>query len=159
MTRIGSLAAVVLLLIASAHNALAQGRGGGTRAAAGCSLATPLQFHECAVPKMKTFDPPRTPDGKPDFQGYWNRVFTSQDLEDHGSDGLNTQAGPSLVIDTPDHKIPYQPWALEFRKYGIHLALPFPDFEKHVRVSIGTPAAMREFWAIWDLRPERHTSM
>ena len=115
MTRIGSLAAVVLLLLSSADHALAQGPG-GNRTAAGCSLATAAQFHECALPKMKTFDPPRTPDGKPDFAGYWNRVFASQDLEDHGGDGLNTQAAPSLVIDTPDHKIPYQPWALEFRK-------------------------------------------
>ena len=65
---------------------------------------------------MKTFNPPRTTDGKPDMQGYWERAFTSQDVEEHGADGLNVQPGPSLVIDTPDHKIPYQPWALEFRK-------------------------------------------
>ena len=114
MIRIGSLAAI-FLLIASADQAFAQGRGGG-RTAAGCSLATPAQFHECAVQKMKAFNPPKTPDGTPDFQGYWDRAFTSQDVEEHGSDGLNTQAGPTLVIDTPDHKIPYQPWALEFRK-------------------------------------------
>jgi hypothetical protein len=50
------------------------------------------------------------------MQGYWERAFTSQDIEEHGADGLNVQPGPSLVIDTPDHKIPYQPWALEFRK-------------------------------------------
>jgi hypothetical protein len=50
------------------------------------------------------------------MQGYWERAFTSQDVEEHGADGLNIQPGPSLVIDTPDHKIPYQPWALEFRK-------------------------------------------
>jgi len=65
---------------------------------------------------MKALDPPRTADGKPDLQGNWDRAFTSQDIEEHGPDGLNTQAGPSLVLDTPDHKIPYQPWALEFRK-------------------------------------------
>ena len=113
MKRIGSLAGVVLLLIGSGDRISAQGRA--PRIAAGCPLE-PVQFHECALPKTKTFDPPRTPDGKPDLQGYWDRVFTSQDVEEHGPDGLNTQAGPSLVIDTPDHKIPYQPWALEFRK-------------------------------------------
>jgi hypothetical protein len=75
-----------------------------------------VKFHECALPKAKTFNPPRTPDGRPDMQGYWERAFTSQDVEEHGADGLNIQPGPSLVIDTPDHKIPYQPWALEFRK-------------------------------------------
>ena len=86
-----------------------------TRTAGGCPL-DPVKFHECALPKTKTFNPPRTPDGRPDMQGYWERAFTSQDVEEHGADGLNIQPGPSLVIDTPDHKIPYQPWALEFRK-------------------------------------------
>ena len=42
-----------------------------------------------------------------------------------------------------------------FKKNAIVLAPPFPGFEKHVRVSIGTPAAMREFWNIWDLKPVR----
>jgi len=46
-----------------------------------------------------------------------------------------------------------------FKKNGILLAPPFPGFEEHVRVSIGTPAAMREFWNIWDLKPVRHASM
>jgi len=46
-----------------------------------------------------------------------------------------------------------------FKQNGILLAPPFPGFEKHVRVSIGTPAAMREFWNIWDLKPLRHASM
>ena len=113
MKRIGSLTVVVLLLIASGDRISAQQRA--SRMVAGCPLE-PTQFHECALPKMKAFDPPRTPDGKPDLQGHWDRVFTSQNVEKHGADGLNTQAGPSLIIDTPDHTIPYQPWALEFRK-------------------------------------------
>jgi hypothetical protein len=110
---VASLAAAVLMLLGSADRTSAQGRA--PRMAAGCPLE-PVQFHECALPRMKAFDPPRTPDGKPDLQGYWDRAFTSQDVEEHGPDGLNTQAGPSLVIDTPDHRIPYQPWALAFRK-------------------------------------------
>jgi hypothetical protein len=110
---LGSLAATVLIVLISADRALAQGNA--PRTAAGCPL-DPVKFHECAQPKMKAFNPPRTPDGKPDLQGYWERAFTSQDVEEHGADGLNVQPGPSLVIDTPDHKIPYQPWALEFRK-------------------------------------------
>jgi histidinol-phosphate aminotransferase len=59
---------------------------------------------------------------------------------------LNTEQPADAVVE-------------EFSKYGILLASPYPDFEKHVRVSIGTPAAMREFWAIWDLKPVRHASM
>ena len=112
VTSLGPLAAAAILL-ASAGSAFAQERA--PRTAAGCPL-DPLQFQECALPKTKTFTPPRTPDGTPDMQGYWERAFTSQDVEEHGADGLNVQPGPSLVIDTPDHKIPYQPWAREFRK-------------------------------------------
>jgi hypothetical protein len=112
-SRLGLCAAVLLVLAASAARTSAQ--GAPPRTAGGCPL-DPVKFHECALPKTKTFNPPRTPDGRPDMQGYWERVFTSQDIEEHGADGLNVQPGPSLVIDTPDHKIPYQPWALEFRK-------------------------------------------
>jgi hypothetical protein len=81
----------------------------------GCP-AEPAKFHACALQKLKTFNPRRTADGQPDLQGLWNRTVTSQDIEEHGADGLNIQAGPSLVVDTPDRRIPYQPWALEFRK-------------------------------------------
>jgi len=109
----GSLAAAALLLMVPADRAAAQAPA--PRAAAGCPLE-PVKFHACALPKTKTFDPPRTEDGRPDLQGYWERAFTSQDVEEHGADGLNIQPGPSLVVDTPDHRIPYQPWALEFRK-------------------------------------------
>jgi len=109
----GSLAAAALMLIVPADRAAAQAPA--PRAAAGCPLE-PVKFHACALPRTKTFDPPRTEDGRPDLQGYWERAFTSQDVEEHGADGLNIQPGPSLVVDTPDHRIPYQPWALEFRK-------------------------------------------
>jgi hypothetical protein len=108
-----SCAAAILVLAASADPTSAQ--QAPPRTAGGCPL-DPVKFHECALPKTKTFNPLRTPDGRPDMQGYWERAFTSQDVEEHGADGLNIQPGPSLVIDTPDHKIPYQPWALEFRK-------------------------------------------
>jgi hypothetical protein len=81
---------------------------------AGCPVE-PVKFHPCALQKLKTFNPRRTADGRPDLQGLWNRTVTSQDIEEHGPDGLNVQAGPSLVVDTPDGRIPYQPWALGFR--------------------------------------------
>jgi hypothetical protein len=104
--------AAVLILVASAVRASAQAPATGT--AAGCPLE-PVKFHACAQPKMKTFDPPRMADGRPDLNGYWERGFTSQDIEEHG-DGLGVQAGPSLVIDTPDRKIPYTPAALALKK-------------------------------------------
>jgi hypothetical protein len=104
--------AAVLILTASTVFVSAQ--GSRTPAAAGCPLE-PVAFHACARPKMNAFMPLRTPDGRPDMQGYWERAFTSQDIEAHTA-GFGIQAGPSLVIDTPDRKIPYQPWALEFKK-------------------------------------------
>jgi len=60
--------------------------------------------------------PPQTADGVANIQGYWDRAYTSQDIEEHGADGLNTQAGPSIVLDTPDRKIPYQPWAMALKQ-------------------------------------------
>ena len=107
-----SLTAAGLALTASAVCVSAQ--AAATATAAGCPLE-PVKFHACAVPKAKTFNPPRTSDGRPDMQGYWDRAFTSQDIEEHTA-GFGIQAGPSLVIDTPDRKIPYQPWALDIKK-------------------------------------------
>jgi histidinol-phosphate aminotransferase len=43
-----------------------------------------------------------------------------------------------------------------FKKNDILLSGPFPDFENHIRVSLGTPVEMREFWRVWDLMPTRH---
>lgn len=42
-----------------------------------------------------------------------------------------------------------------FRKNNILLAPPFAPLSRHVRISLGTPAEMREFWRVWDLMP-RH---
>ena len=40
-----------------------------------------------------------------------------------------------------------------FRAHGIALAAPVPRFDTYLRISIGTPADMLEFWRIWDLMP------
>jgi hypothetical protein len=78
---------------------------------AGCS-EEPLQFHQCATAKAKEFNPPRTPDGKPDLRGYWSRagVFGTDNIEAHAP-GLGDPGGKSLVVDPGDGRIPYQPWA------------------------------------------------
>lgn len=78
---------------------------------AGCS-DEPQQFHQCARAKAQTFNPPRTPDGTPDFRGHWSRagVFGTDNIEEHGP-ALGDPGGKSLVVDPPDGRIPYQPWA------------------------------------------------
>jgi hypothetical protein len=56
---------------------------------------------------------PRTSDGKADLQGIWQIQNTSAayDLEPHtASTGI--PAGPGVIVDPPDGKIPYQPSAL-----------------------------------------------
>ena len=56
---------------------------------------------------------------------------------------LNTGRPSTQVID-------------HFAKHRILVAGPFAGFEKYVRVSLGTPSEMREFWRVWDLMPGGH---
>jgi len=105
--------------------AVAQTGGGSQlKTAGGCPAETPLAFHKCALERAKTFKPPLTRDGKPDLQGYWNGSPTSDaiDYTIEGVDGsepetkrpiMPWEVGPSLIVDPPDGKIPYQPWAAE----------------------------------------------
>jgi histidinol-phosphate aminotransferase len=43
-----------------------------------------------------------------------------------------------------------------FRTRGVLVSGPFPAFDTHIRVSLGTPEEMREFWRTWDLLPVHH---
>lgn len=62
-----------------------------------------------AIPThAQSFDPPRTPDGRPDLQGIWQVLNTANiDLEDHGG-SLGVPAGRSVIVDPPDGRIPYR---------------------------------------------------
>ena len=65
------------------------------------------------------YAPPRTAAGHPDLQGVWRAWnLAKYDLEDHGA-RPGVPAGRGFVVDPPDGKIPYQPWALEKRKQNI----------------------------------------
>ena len=43
-----------------------------------------------------------------------------------------------------------------FAKHRVLVYGPISGFDKYIRVSIGTPADMREFWRVWDLMPGGH---
>jgi histidinol-phosphate aminotransferase len=46
-----------------------------------------------------------------------------------------------------------------FKTHDVLVAHSIPGFEKYIRVSLGTPAEMREFWRVWDLMPIHKMSM
>jgi histidinol-phosphate aminotransferase len=46
-----------------------------------------------------------------------------------------------------------------FRKNDVVIAPPVPGFDTHIRLSLGTPPEMAEFWRAWDLLPARQMSM
>jgi hypothetical protein len=96
------LAAVASLVLWSAATAAAGQEGQGRAATPG-----------------GTYAQPRTPDGQPDLQGFWTVVpggtYNIWDLE-YQSIYQNGErnaalAGKSRIVDPPDGKIPYQPWA------------------------------------------------
>jgi len=42
-----------------------------------------------------------------------------------------------------------------FKRNDVLVAQPYAPLDKHIRVSLGAPAAMREFWRVWDLMPHK----
>ena len=98
----------------------------------GCS-EDPAIFHPCAMEKAKQFTPPRTADGKPDFQGFWSRIVArnAENIQEH-PEGMDGSGGKSLITDPPDGRIPYQPWAAakmldHFPKYQNPVQVCYPD--------------------------------
>jgi hypothetical protein len=76
-----------------------------------CPDDTPAKFHPCALAAAKAFNPPRTPDGRPDMSGYWRRRAQAfEDLEEHPRNP-DDGGGPSVVVDPADGKVPMQAWA------------------------------------------------
>jgi hypothetical protein len=69
-----------------------------------------------ALEAQSAYQAPRTSDGKPDLQGIWQaRNTANAALETHGAAGA-IAAGPGVIVDPPDGKIPYKPEAAEKRK-------------------------------------------
>jgi hypothetical protein len=85
----------------------------------------------------KTWVPPRTADGKPDFQGIWASTIGGHTFEEGADPANNLVQGnappdggrPNVIVDpTPEGKIPYQPWAAE--KKNEHLRNIFAPTER-----------------------------
>ena len=84
----------------------------------------------------RAYTPPRTPDGTPDIQGFWRPIGTFYNIQDLEFQSLYqrfnsdpAQRGKSLIVDPPDGRIPYQPWAAEKRNLVLqNHADPTPQF-------------------------------
>ena len=73
----------------------------------------PIAFAQIA-PKVGSI--PRLPDGKPDLQGIWEARNTADgNLEAHSA-AAGIRAGEGVIVDPPDGRIPYQPWAAAKQK-------------------------------------------
>ena len=74
--------------------------------------ALPISLAAQAPPAAPPAGPvPRTPDGKPDLNGFFQADHGGANwgLEPHKE--VFTGGGRGVIIDPPDGKLPYQPWA------------------------------------------------
>lgn len=130
-------------VLAGAQTPRGIGIGRITGLVAGCPPES-ARFQSCALEKAKRFNPPRTSDGQPDLQGYWEAPTTSgsQNIEEYPGGGP-LEFGPAitLIVDSVDGKIPYQPWALaKRRELRDHFLDPYA-----LCFSAGVPRQMYQF--------------
>ena len=119
--------ALALALALGAHLAAQNAAAPAPPPVGGCP-PVPAAFHKCALEKAKTFTPPRTRSGKPDLQGFWRgRLSQSFSVEGVrgdeplvGSDVMPWEIAPPMVVDPPDGRIPYQPWAVPIGRIGVN---------------------------------------
>jgi hypothetical protein len=73
-------------------------------------VAMPASTYVPAAPAQPVANLRRTPDGKPDLQGFYESKAdgANQSLERHGG-----PPGRNLIVDPPDGKLPMQNWAME----------------------------------------------
>ncbi|MBF8300989.1 MAG: hypothetical protein HW394_1359 [Acidobacteria bacterium] len=97
------------------------------RTMAGCPTDN-LAFHTCALQKAKAFTPPRLPNGRPNFEGYWRgRLVQAFSVEGVPADDplikdpiMPWTAAPPEVVEPADRRIPYQPWAAAIGRRGVN---------------------------------------
>ena len=104
-------------------------------------------------PPVKAGPFQRLPDGKPDMQGFWqtNNFFTAFDLETHEKAEYGVPAGKGVIVDPPDGKIPYQPWALA-KKRDLSEHHMYDDPQAHCYLS-GVPRQMYTPFGFQILQP------
>ena len=100
-------------------------RFAGGRAVA-LAVAWSLAVAIVAAQSGETWSPGRTPDGQPNLQGVWTQqglTIPTYSLEDGPTVEHSTAIGqarqanrPSAIVDPPDGRIPYQPWAAAQQK-------------------------------------------
>lgn len=112
-----------------------------------CATLLSLRSH-AQTAAAPAWEPPRTSDGQPDIQGHWRYrsentdayvFYTLEGLLTEGSRvqsfmnrGVDrTKPFASVVVDPPDGRIPYQPWALARRDELIVLSQN-PKTPQHV---------------------------
>ena len=109
--RMPTAAGVALALVAAFLVASGPSQAQPSAGASACPTES-SPFHVCALERAKTFDPPRTAEGVPDFQGYWRGVANGAAYDFEPSPGgFAVPASTGIVVDPPDKRIPYQAWA------------------------------------------------
>jgi histidinol-phosphate/aromatic aminotransferase/cobyric acid decarboxylase-like protein len=76
-----------------------------------------------------------------DRQEFFNQATARMIRPDSATNFVMLEAGRPAV-ELVEH----------FQRHGI-LISPVPGFDQDIRVSLGIPAEMREFWRVWDRMP------
>lgn len=105
------------------------------------ALLLPIPAAGQAAPTApQTTSLPRTPDDHPNFQGFWQirreGIMPTYSIEEGANAeharvaGQNLGRGNPVIVDPPDGKVPYQPWALERRNFltAQHLNPTKPEY-------------------------------
>ena len=93
------------------------------------------------------------------------RVSASRNVDDRQEFFNQANARMLRVIDSQTNFVmvntgrPAVEIGEHFRKHDILIGPRFPAFDHYIRVSLGTPTDMREFWRVWDLMPGHKMSM
>ena len=95
------------------------GKGGKGKAKGGGGGFNPFdKYGPYWQPPLEKGTPmPRTPDGHPDMSGFWGPRFNQAIFEiQNRPAGVRGGANKGAIVDPPDGRIPYQPWAVEHAK-------------------------------------------